>query len=366
MSTLREFSQALYNFHSIKAGEYKSIETLCSVAHENFMEEFDKIDDGEFKYINLAGATTSERKKQLKMWLDEKMSRIDSLVKHESDNDLSAAPKLYELLFDKSNGLPKYKHVTSTLAARTDFFRVRDAEKYVLYDRKGMFVLSDDLENKVGAYRFNPSGYACLYLASNLYLAWEECRRPNFDTVNFSRFQNTKEVEVLDLTIHDEYKYREHFLMSYLALLCGAKTTDKDKHNFQYVVPQMMMKVLASSQRKLESRKKDKLCKKKPCKIIAGIRYMSSRRFDQKDLLFDDKRLTIAYVFPQHPHDDKHDICPYLASLFWLTEPRTYFLFKTHRFNFFTRSAYVSSYQDSLFYQLENELSKEKLAKYDK
>ena len=63
MSTLREFSQALYNFHSIKAGEYKSIETLCSVAHENFMEEFDKIDDGEFKYINLAGATTSERKK---------------------------------------------------------------------------------------------------------------------------------------------------------------------------------------------------------------------------------------------------------------------------------------------------------------
>lgn len=113
------------------------------------------------------------------------MARIDCLVKHESDNDLSAAPELYELLFDKSNGLPKYKYVTSTLAVRTDFFRVRDAEKYVLYDRKGMFILSDELENKVGAYRFNPSGYACLYLASNLYLAWEECRRPNFDTVNF-------------------------------------------------------------------------------------------------------------------------------------------------------------------------------------
>lgn len=61
---------------------------------------------------------------------------------------------------------------------------------------------------------------------------------------------------MLDLTIHDEYKYREHFLMSYLALLCGAKTTDKDKHNFQYVVPQMMMKVLVSSQRKVESDKR--------------------------------------------------------------------------------------------------------------
>lgn len=54
---------------------------------------------------------------------------------------------------------------------------------------------------------------------------------------------------------------------------------------------------------------------------------MSSRRYDQKDLLFDDLKLTEAYVFPQRPHDEEHAICPYLAKLFRLTEPRSYFLF---------------------------------------
>ena len=92
---------------------------------------------------------------------------------------------------------------------------------------------------------------------------------------------------------------------------------------------------------------------------------MSSRRYDQNDLLFDDLKLTEAYVFPQRPHDEDHAICPYLAKLFRLTEPRSYFLFKSHCFNFFNRTAYVSNYQDSLFYQLEETLKKEKLTKYN-
>lgn len=41
------------------------------------------------------------------------------------------------------------------------------------------------------------------------------------------------------------------------------------------------------------------------------------------------------------------------------------FLFKSHCFNFFNRTAYVSNYQDSLFYRLEETLKKEKLTKYN-
>lgn len=41
------------------------------------------------------------------------------------------------------------------------------------------------------------------------------------------------------------------------------------------------------------------------------------------------------------------------------------FLFKSHCFNLFNRTAYVSNYQDSLFYQLEETLKKEKLTKYN-
>ena len=169
------------------------------------------------------------------------------------------------------------------------------------------------------------------------------------------------DINVLDLTIRRDYFYREHFLLAYLTLLCCAKTTDEDKHKFQYVVPQMLMKVLCASQKDIKDKLKDK---SKDKYEIAGIKYMSSRRYDQKDLLFDDMKLTEAYVFPQRPHEE-HAICPYLAKLFRLTEPRSYFLFKSHCFNFFNRTAYVSNYQDSLFYQLEETLKKEKLTKYN-
>lgn len=365
MSTIKEFREALYEFHRTKAGDddgqYHSIESLCSVAQQYFCEELDNVDIKEFNSMSLSGSTSDKKKIGLKTWLNAKIEKINKYVKDEADNDLTAAQNLYDLLFDKDTGALKYKYMVSTIAKNTDFYRVRKADKYALYDRKGMFVISDSLEKLTGAYRFNPSGYACLYLASNLYLAWEECRRPDFDTVNFSRFQNRCQLKVLNLEVCREYKYQEHFLVSYLALLCCAKTTDMDNHNFQYVVPQMMMKVLCQSQRKAE------LAKERGTTVeeIDGIKYMSSRRYDQKDFLFNEIDLSYAYVFPQHPHDVKENICPYLANMFRLTEPRTYFLYKTHRYDFYNRKAYVSNYQDSLFYQLEEELKKEKLAKYN-
>lgn len=360
-NTFRNFSLALCQFHCVKAGgslPYDSIESLCEKATVYFMNELDKVDECEFKHTHLSGKEPKTRKYNLIKWLSEIIISINRLVKDESDNCLNAACELYGLLFNKNTGLPKFKHLTSVIKSHTNFYRVRNAERYEIYDRKGMFVLSDRLEHLVGSYRFNPSGYACLYLASNLYLAWEECRRPYVDTFNFSLFQNARDVEVLDLTIRRDYHYREHFLLAYLTLLCSAKTTDSDKHKFQYVVPQMLMKVLCASQRDVEKKSKDKVA-------IAGIKYMSSRWCNQKDLLFDEIKLTEAYVFPQHPHSDKDEVCPFLAKLFKLTEPKSYFLLKSHRLQFFNRTAYVSDYQDSLFYRLEESLKGDKLARYN-
>lgn len=363
MSTLRNFSQALYDFHSKKVGEkegyYHSIETLCSVAKDNFVTELENVDESEFAATHLPGRTPSEKKNRLLTWIKCIIDKINDIVKRESENNMFAAIDLYKILFDEKTAMPKYKYMTYSVAAHTDFYRVRSAEKYDLYDKKGMFILSDELEHLAGVNRFNQSGFACLYLASNLYLAWEETRRPDFDKLNFSRFQNTRKVEVLDLTINKEYRFQGQFLMAYLSLLCGAKTTDQDKHNFQYVVPQMVMKVLCHSLNQYEDINPGK------DSPIAGIKYMSSRRFGQKDLLFNDWRLTISYVFPQRPHANGK-VCPHLAKLFRLTEPRTYFFFKIHRYDFHSRKARVSDYEDSLFYQLEEEMKKCELMRYDK
>lgn len=233
---------------------------------------------------------------------------------------------------------------------------MRSAKKYELFDRKGLFLISDDNKKLVGDYRFNPPGYACLYLASYLYLAWEETRRPDFDTVNFSRFRTTKKIQVLSITVKPKMQYKEDFLMAYLMLLCCAKTNDEDKYKFQYIVPHLVMKALCLSQRKTAEAKG---------KMVYGIKYISSRRYDQKDLLFQDKWLSEAYVFPQHPHRETDGICPILSKLFIMTEPRTFFLYKNSRINFYDKKALISDYTDSLFYRLEQETSKDKLKRYD-
>lgn len=351
MSTLREFSQALYDFHKEEGDKYKSIESLCKESRGYFFQKLKEVDDAEFKTTFLKGKNEADKKQLLISEMDNLTEELNKIIKRESDNDLEAPKDFYDKLFCK-DGTEGFKGMTVSLSQRTDFYRIRKADYYTRYDRKGMFLISDDKEHLVGAYRFNPSGYACLYLASNLYLAWEECRRPDFDTFNFSHFINTKNLEVFDLTIQNRFKFLGHFIMAYLTLLCCAKTEDKDNHHFQYVVPQLLMKVLSLSQRMAE---------KRHVKIIDGICYLSSRRYDQEDFLFQGKSLSIAYVFPQRPHDDKYDICPWLARTFKLSEPRTYFLYKTHSLLFNTNNALVSNYQNTLFYQLEQLVKRDKL-----
>ncbi len=353
MGTFKDFSQALYDFHDSKKSEisYNSLHSLCEKSKDYFLQKLEEVDDSAFLPVFLRGKDGKDKKEQLLNTMRELTGRLNGIIKKEGNNDLEAPKEFYNELF-REGGMAKYAGMACPIPRNTNFYRQRNAEKrYGRYDRKGMFLISDSNEHLVGAYRFNPSGYACLYLASNLYLAWEESRRPDFDTFNFSRFVNTRDLKVLDLTIQSRFKVLGHFVMAYLTLLCCAKATDGDKHHFQYVVPQLLMKTLCLSQCQTEENHGE---------TIQGIRYLSSRRYDQKDFLFDEERLSIAYVFPQHPHDDGCDICPVLKRMFKLTEPRTYFLYKAHSLRFDTNIALVSDYQDTLFYQLE------RLTQYDK
>lgn len=354
MSRLKDFSEQLYLFHEKE--NYNSIETLMDRAKEYFCNELDKVDAHCFSRIKMEGVTGEEKKKNIKDWMDDKIEKINAIVMRKSENDLSASMDMFKLLFNEDDGTVKYRNILTTVCRNTDFYRMRKTEKYEVFDRKGMFVISDENEHLVGDYRYNPSGYACLYLANNLYLAWEECRRPDFEKANFSRFVNTREMKVLDITINQTMHFREHFLMAYFTLLCSAKTTDSDKYHYEYLVPHIMMEALCMSRAKSKIKHKT---------IIDGIKYLSSRRYDQQDFLFKDKTLCNAYVFPQFPHSRTESVCDKLASLFKQTEPRTFFLYKTHCLNFFNRIALVSKYQESLFYQLEEQTKGDIVKKFD-
>lgn len=147
MTAYLDFSKTLYDFHKLKVGDgidqYHSIETLCAVAKQYFLEGLANVDEKEFSRTRLTGRTAIMKKSGLIAWISTIIDKINDIVKHEADNDLCATQNLFDLLFGKGTGVIKYKHLVTSIPSATNFYRVRDAEKYMRYDRKGMFIISD-------------------------------------------------------------------------------------------------------------------------------------------------------------------------------------------------------------------------------
>jgi hypothetical protein len=347
---LREFSERLFLFHK-SVNDIKNLEELCKETQDYLFREYDNIDESEFSKVNSFAKYTPKDKKaiireKLKKFTDDSILRIK-----ESKQDFTAVSGFYDLLF-KDNGELRYEGCCTTIGADTDFYRVRSASGYKLYNQSELFIVPYEKERFVGQGRYNQPGSAHLYLASTLYLAWEECRRPDFVTVNFSRYVNKKSLRVLDLTISSSFTKYGNFVMAFLALLCSAKTNDDDKYKFQYVVPDLMMKLLLRSQHDVRD----------SSKRYVGIKYISSRRYECSDFLFNGRYPSDAYVFPQQQANKaKVEDSDSLNKLFKMTDPRSYFLYKLHRLDFDAGSARISDYKNSLFHQLEAQLQNEKL-----
>ena len=264
---------------------------------------------------------------------DSKYSDFDSFVK----------------LFFLDNGKCIYeKAMISTIKRGTDFYRIRATDKYNqynLFDHKNMYMIAPSLSAKVGTARFNLSGYACLYLAESLYLAWEEGRRPDFHTVNFVRFRNKKDLKVLNLTIPDTSKLNSigAFFMSYISLVCSAKAKDDDKDHWQYRLSNLFIRMVYQLE-------------KKP---IDGIKYISSKRFENDSFRLEYTKECAAYVFPPKTVDDTY--CKKLASFFEMTDAHSYFYFKMYGKNFISTSkAATRDYDNTVFAYLEDQLRMEK------
>lgn len=65
-----------------------------------------------------------------------------------------------------------------------DFYRIRSGDFRIknVSERKKqkaeLFHIKKELRNRIGAYRYSVAGYPCLYLASDIELAWFECGMP--------------------------------------------------------------------------------------------------------------------------------------------------------------------------------------------
>ena len=229
----------------------------------------------------------------------------------------------------------------------------REDNSYKRFDKKGLYVVREDMCYVVDDARFNNDGEAFLYLADSLYMAWEEMRRPDFHRANFVRFEPSREMKVLDLTVPDVPNSFYKLVRSYIALACGMKVEssrkeDSGAHKWQYEFSRI-----------IAMRLHNKICE--GVSDLSGIRYHSTCRFEE-DFNIDNSNISMAYVFM--PHDTitgDSDYCPKLARKFKMTEPTSYFFLKVHRQKFIpTTVPNTSEYQHTIFAELEEILKSQK------
>ena len=97
MSTLRDFSQALYDFHSEKVDLYNSIESLCSVAKDYYITELGNVEESEFNATHLFGLTPSKKKSKLLTWITKEIQEINSKIEIIQAQDKNLELKLKQL-----------------------------------------------------------------------------------------------------------------------------------------------------------------------------------------------------------------------------------------------------------------------------
>lgn len=346
--TISEFSTALYDFHKSNQ-KINSLNDLLVKAKDFFLKNLDDLDEAELAGAKISGTNPKEKKKYLVSSCETIINvSNDAIKRYDNSSGTEGFDDFYEVFFPSDKAAPAAN--IKPISRNSNFFRMRTTKtekyEYKFFNRNELFVIPKELDSLVGRLRFNDEGKPSLYLGNSLYIVWEECRRPPFDLVNFCRFSNERSLKVMSIYIEQRMKTLGEFIMGYFTLLTCMKThNDDEKHQFQYVVSNMFMKcIIRNIQRKGD---------------IDGIEYLSSRRYDCDDLLMESKTIDKLYAFPQKQIVTK-GVCPQLVKMFKMTKPRTFFLYKVHRF-FDWSIAKTGKYQDSIFGEIENQLLNEKL-----
>lgn len=342
---LIEFAHRLRGFIHDSNNGINSLKTLLTKSEEEFFKAYDLIDIAEFAHVKGDSGDSATRKTKIRARLQKLITEANQIIPQTMQNDYEQINKFYDLFFNADGTAKEEANVKPIM--REALFHAVKLDKYEIKDRGYLFMFPNSLINLSPKYRFNQDGSPCLYLGATLYNAWEETRRPDFEKANFTLYKPQKKLFLMSMYIDANMRSYGEFAMAYFALISARKTNDEDKHHYQYVVPNLFMSILTHS---------IAVTKGRP---IDGIRYLSSRGLDGVDYQFNSGEVDEAFVFPQQINADGELDNSHICDLFKMTDPRNYFYYKIHRFDFGKKTARVSDYRDSLFYAIEQQLKKE-------
>ncbi len=185
----------------------------------------------------------------------------------------------------------------------TNFYRIREDSQNKLFSPQEMFHIPFELRGCVKNQRFSINGFPSLYVSNNLYTCWEELNRPTINDFQAARLQNTRPVNVLDLTpsffdneiTADNYRY---VITWPIIFCCSIKVKNKDDiFKPEYILPQLLLQWVRQND------------------MIDGIRYFSTN-IDRDNSLSEGDFSN--FVFPVKG-SERNGHCSELSSLFYLT-----------------------------------------------
>ena len=105
-----------------------------------------------------------------------------------------------EPMLEKRKGVVKSKVIKDP----EEFYRARIGNGK-LYARNEMFHIPFEKRHLVSSQRYSLPGVPCLYLSNSTYLCWEELGKPDFDKLQFSRFDlSESDLNFLDLNVTNQ------------------------------------------------------------------------------------------------------------------------------------------------------------------
>jgi hypothetical protein len=130
----------------------------------------------------------------------------------------------------------------------SNFYRMRLREENYPFSHLEMFHVPFEKRGNVSTQRYSIPGFPSLYLASNLYVGWEELRRPKLEAFQAARLCTKQPIRYLDLTPGNwseepmgKKAYR--YLMTWpLIAACSIKAKNHlDTFKPEYIVPQLLL-----------------------------------------------------------------------------------------------------------------------------
>lgn len=269
---------------------------------------------------------------RLKLEINEKQNEIRLLsnaILNTLDTYLNGDTiEAYRILEKALNQVKKYLLIKDgitdleSIQRPEEFYKARIG-KGILFQRNEMFHIPFEKRYLVTSQRYSLPGIPCLYLSNSTYLCWEELGKPDFDTLQFSRFDLSKEkLRFLNLNhTNDAISFfgfnkdgdldqmAEFFIFQYLLTWpLQASVSIKVKYpenpfKPEYIIPQLLLQWVVNS------------------KDLDGIRFFSTKSSGTTPILHLGNMSNL--VIPIKKSNSK-GLCEILKKKIRLTNPLSY------------------------------------------